>query len=334
MFEITNPLTNEYVKSFIEVESNSKYRLLTKYVNSKTKIKILCDKGHEWETLFDNFRKGHRCGVCNGKGKWNRITVAEFILKEGYIPLVEYTNYLNDMKLQCPEGHIYKCNFKRFKRGDRCPHCAGVARVDGNEAIVRFKERGFIPQFKPEEYKNSHQRLYFLCPKHAELGLQTCNLNNLKNQKYVCSQCYLEANSGENHYLWKGGVSKIYSYLRNHITEWKLESMLFCDNMCDITGDNSQLEVHHLHKSFSEIMDEVFEETHIEYKSEISDYSKDELSILIETCKELHSKYGLGVVLTRDLHFEFHKRYGRHNNTPEQYYEFKLFITGERRDDK
>lgn len=53
----------EYVSKF-------GYKLLSnKYRNNKSKIKLLCPNGHEWETTFHNFRnnggkKGNRCLYC------------------------------------------------------------------------------------------------------------------------------------------------------------------------------------------------------------------------------------------------------------------------------
>ena len=40
-------------------------------------------------------------------------------------------------------------------------------------------------------------------------------------------------------------------------------------------------------------------------------------------CLELHYQYGLGVSLLESVHKEFHDLYGRGDNTPEQFEEFK-----------
>jgi len=60
-------LTIEYVRDYVEQRG---YKLLSKeYINSTTKIKLLCPYGHEWETTFYNFRDsinfiGNRCRTC------------------------------------------------------------------------------------------------------------------------------------------------------------------------------------------------------------------------------------------------------------------------------
>lgn len=35
------------------------------YLNSSTKLKFKCSKGHEWETLATNVLKGHWCAICS-----------------------------------------------------------------------------------------------------------------------------------------------------------------------------------------------------------------------------------------------------------------------------
>ena len=53
----------EYVKSYVEKYG---YKLLSKsYKNNREKMKLLCPRGHEWETSFHNFKDvGNRCAIC------------------------------------------------------------------------------------------------------------------------------------------------------------------------------------------------------------------------------------------------------------------------------
>ena len=75
-------LTYDEVKEFIE---NLGYELLSKeYVNSKTKLLIKCDKGHEFKMIYNMLQSGHRCTKCKDKKKKKRQTksyeeVEEFI---------------------------------------------------------------------------------------------------------------------------------------------------------------------------------------------------------------------------------------------------------------
>ena len=49
----------EYVKKFIEKEG---YKLLSKeYINSYSKLKLRCPKGHEYEVTFKHLKRGVRC---------------------------------------------------------------------------------------------------------------------------------------------------------------------------------------------------------------------------------------------------------------------------------
>lgn len=57
-------LTYEYVKEYIDEVG---YSLISKeYINAKTKLQLMCDKGHYFESTFDNFKSnGSRCPKCN-----------------------------------------------------------------------------------------------------------------------------------------------------------------------------------------------------------------------------------------------------------------------------
>jgi len=40
------------------------YEQLSEYVNARTKIKMRCPKGHIFEILPHNWKRGTRCGIC------------------------------------------------------------------------------------------------------------------------------------------------------------------------------------------------------------------------------------------------------------------------------
>jgi len=56
-------LTYNHVKNQIEKEG---YKLLsTEYINAQTKIKLKCDKGHEYSVIYNSFQRGCRCPICD-----------------------------------------------------------------------------------------------------------------------------------------------------------------------------------------------------------------------------------------------------------------------------
>lgn len=57
--------TIDQVRRYVESESASGYRLIsTQYVNNRTPLEMVCDKGHEISMTFTNFKRGRRCWVC------------------------------------------------------------------------------------------------------------------------------------------------------------------------------------------------------------------------------------------------------------------------------
>ena len=139
----------------------------------------------------------------------------------------------------------------------------------------------------------------------------------------MCYECSCKMRSGENHFNWRGGKTEINTYLRKSIDKWKEDSLKHANYKCDISGKSGKLAVHHLQKSFKDIVDETFKITKLEIYPEIKYYTLDELELLSNTCLDLHYKYGLGVCILNEYHILFHTIYGKFNNTLSQYVEFK-----------
>ena len=114
--------TYEYIKNYIEKYN---YQLLSKkYINNKIKLKIKCDKEHEYKVNFNVFKRGQRCPLCNGNFKHTYEHVKNYIEKYNYKLLSKkYINRCFKLEIQCSFGHIYKTTFGNFKTGYRCPIC-------------------------------------------------------------------------------------------------------------------------------------------------------------------------------------------------------------------
>ena len=110
-------------------------------------------------------------------------------------------------------------------------------------------------------------------------------------------------------------------FIRHNNYEWKKESMKNCNYKCIITKGKFN-DIHHLY-GFNLIFNEMLDTYDIDVKDDISDYTEDELSSILEKFRTIQSKYPLGVCLNRDIHRKFHKLYGFGNNTPDQFKDFE-----------
>ena len=137
----------------------------------------------------------------------------------------------------------------------------------------------------------------------------------------------------------KGGISTISNYLRNLpiIREWRKNTYIRENSKCQLTGQYvhaGNSDVHHL-KGFNFIVREAHIFNNITIKKSISDYTKAELQLLEDYIIKQHENTDNAVLLCDELHMLFHKPkkdggYGKGNNTPEQFEEFKeRYLAGE-----
>jgi len=155
--------TYEYVKAFIE---NEGYTLVSKeYINSHTKLKVQCDKGHKYEVDFSRFsHRNHRCLICSGKSKHSYDYIKEYFEKENYTLLSkEYINNHTKLKVKCGKGHEYFVIFNDFQSGHRCPICNHCKKITYDEAKKFIEERGY--RLLSKEYNNNSIGLKMQCNK-------------------------------------------------------------------------------------------------------------------------------------------------------------------------
>ena len=126
---------------------------------------------------------------------------------------------------------------------------------------------------------------------------------------------------------WKGGITSISSHLRGLpiVSQWRKDTYVRENNRCQLTGKKvhgGNSDVHHLY-SFNMIVIDAHKLYNIQLKTQVKDYTKEELHKLEEYVASWHKDTSNAVLLCEETHTLFHKEYGYGGNTPEQFEEFK-----------
>jgi hypothetical protein len=119
-------LKYEYVKQVIESEG---YILISEdYINSRSKLNIICPEGHKTTTTYSNWKNGCRCGHCANNVRYTLNFVKKQFEKEGYILLSDfYINQKQKLKYKCFYGHEHSITFTDWYNGGyRCPTCYAI----------------------------------------------------------------------------------------------------------------------------------------------------------------------------------------------------------------
>lgn len=111
------------------------------------------------------------------------------------------------------------------------------------------------------------------------------------------------------------------AYFRQALHEWKEASLEECNHKCVISGSKDQLEVHHINKTFNEIVAKAYKNLGKQFRFRRDEYYLGELDEIAEEVVRLHFIYGLGVAVTRPLHRKYHREYDNNIN-PKTFHEF------------
>lgn len=303
------------------------YKFLEEYKGNKLKIMVSHQKcNYTYPVAPSKFLSGRRCPNCNGGiSKTNEDFIKEVysLVGDEYSVVGEYVNSQTHIAIIhnfCGEQYdVFPNNFVKKNNPTRCAYCYGNKKYKIDDIRLEFEKRKYI--LLEQEYIDVFGKLKYICLKHPEYE-QIISYHGFNVGRKGCKYCGIESNSGENNWNWKGGITPIQNHLRRKIISWKLDSMQACNYCCVISGKTGQIEVHHL-IPFKKIFKETFIKTGIPIYDEICKYSLKELEVLTSVLIDLHYRYGLGVCLSPDIHKHFHIIYGKLNNTPEQFEEFK-----------
>ena len=201
----SNTKTNNYLKTLInrfnEKHNNFYDYSLATFVNSQSKIKIICPIHGEFEQTPNNHLFGNGCSSCGGT---KRMTNVEFINKCVKVhgnkfdySLVNYINNRTKVKIICPiHGEFEQIPAKHII-GQTCLKCSG--RYMDTEFFINKSKLTHNAKYDYSltEYINSYTKVKIICPIHSNFEqlpndhLNGCGCSKCSN-KYMDGELFIE----------------------------------------------------------------------------------------------------------------------------------------------
>ena len=182
--------TEEFIKKAKSIHGNKYDYSKVEYINTFTKVCIICPKhGEFWQTP-NNHLNGQRCPYCFGKIK---STTEEFIEKAKSVhgnkydySKVEYVNNRTKVCIICPTHGEFWQEPIHHLNGHGCSKCYGNVKLTTEEFIEKAKSvHGNKYDYSKVNYVNALTKVCIVCPTHGEFW-QTPN-NHLLGQG--CAKC-------------------------------------------------------------------------------------------------------------------------------------------------
>jgi hypothetical protein len=282
-----------------EFEKRNFILLENEYINTKTYMRFICDKGHETQITYQRFLKGHGCKECSRIKLGNKMRktieeVRKIFEENGCILLsTEYKQASQKLKYICECGNESEITFNHFQSGERCKECgrkklAEQFKHDYEYVYNIFKDNGCV--LLEDEYINGHNTMRYICVCGRES--ETTLANFMKGAR--CKQCFADKIRGENHPNWNPYLTdeeRELGRLYPEYYQWRKEIFERDNYTCQCCHNRGgKLNAHHL-----------------------DGYN---------WCKEKRTDIDNGTTLCFDCHIEFHSFYGKKHVTKEQFEEF------------
>ncbi len=175
---------------------------LAQYVNSETKVTIICPEHGPFEQLPGSHTYGQGCPKCQGFGVTTDIFIEQCRQvhdnKYDYSKTV-YTGVFDRIIVGCPEHGEFEPTAKHHRDGIECPVC-GMEKASRNlkaNKAAMFEERaramhGDKYDYSKVDYKYARENVTIICPQHGEFE-QTASGHLLGSG---CRLCAAESSLG------------------------------------------------------------------------------------------------------------------------------------------
>lgn len=202
---MAKPLTvEEFIKRAKIVHGDKYDYSKVEYINSNTKVCIICHKhGEFWQTPYKHLI-GHGCPKCNGR----HMKVEEFIkrAKEVHGNKYDYSktsfenvkNIVHDkVKIICPIHGEFEQRPSSHLKGNGCKKCGKIKAAKKQSETIRLGVKEFIKRAKEVHgdkydyskvsFKNTSEKICIICPEHGEFWQRADSHLYKKNG---CPKCH------------------------------------------------------------------------------------------------------------------------------------------------
>lgn len=180
----------------------------TIYINSNTKVIVICLKHGEQSFIPYNLLKGHGCKYCGyeSSSKKQKNTSSSFISKaeklhpEYDYSQVTYCNNKTNIKVICKKHGIFEITPANLLRGRGCRICriekSKDTRIYTTEEFID-KAKKYFPQYDYSKvvYSGAFSKVTIICPRHGEFEIRPSYLtSNIGG----CQKCGYESSANKN----------------------------------------------------------------------------------------------------------------------------------------
>ena len=170
---------NDFLQKAEKVHGNKYDYSRVEYVNSQTKVCIIChEHGEFWQTPANHLH-GQTCPKCSIEEvhKKQRLDTEKFIEQARNIHGNKYdyskVNYINNKTkvcIICPEhGEFWQRPDKHVHSKRGCPKCGNTAKLTTEEFIKKAKiVHGEKYDYSKVEYYTTEKKVCIICPEHGE----------------------------------------------------------------------------------------------------------------------------------------------------------------------
>lgn len=234
------------------------------------------------------------------RGKLEFEYVKKYFEDNGCILLSSsYEGCATKLDYICNCGQKASMRWSSFYDGERCWVCkteraAAKCRNSWEKVKKAFDTKNFILLSTPDEYKNAQSKLKYICNKGH---LSNATYSNI-SRGWGCRECKIEGSRGKGSSQYRHDLSDEdrKNGKRNNINEGSWRNQVYKNNnfQCVICGTHENLRAHHLNSW--------------------NLFPNERLNV------------DNGITLCHAHHMDFHREYGRGNNTRSQFLEwyFKL----------
>ena len=167
---------------FMELLHENGHELLSEYVNSRTKVLINFNCGHDPHWISpDSYKRGVRCPKCYGRcPKQAEEEFLNLLRRNNHESLTEYINDKTKVLINFNCGHEpHWVSPNNYKSGNRCPKCYGNCPKQAEEEFLNLLRRNNHKLLS--EYINNTTKVlinfncghepHWVCPNHYKKGI-------------------------------------------------------------------------------------------------------------------------------------------------------------------